>query len=168
MKIRGTTSGSASPHYDALTVSNNTSRYVGRPRPPLLLFQAGHSGRYFGGSSHCLAPTGSSLAENGSRTCSHHCVYGAILTNQWSIVKYFASKNCKNCPNRVHRAIKLCYPRMPVPSQHGSVPCTQRDRRDLPDGLPGLYSGSQGAHKAGWPSYFQDSGPHRHWWRLFG
>ena len=35
---RGTTSGSASPHDDALTVSVNTSRCFGRPRPPLLLF----------------------------------------------------------------------------------------------------------------------------------
>ena len=162
MKIRGTTSGSSASRGADLTVSNNTSRCFGRPRPPLLIFQAGHSGRYFCGFSHCLSPTGSSLTENGPLTSSHHCVYGAILTNQWSIVKYFASKNCRNCPNQVYRAIKLCYPRMPVPSQHGSVPCTQRDSRDLPDGLPGLYSGSQGAHKAGRPSYFQDSGPHRH------
>ena len=73
--IRGTTSGSAFPHENALTASNNASRCFGRPRPPLLsLLQEGHSGRYFGGFSHCLAPTGSSLAEKESLTCSHQCV----------------------------------------------------------------------------------------------
>ena len=68
VKVRGTTSGSSVPHDTDLTVSNNTSRCLGRPRPPLLLLQKGHSGRYFSGFPRCLAPTGSSLAGNGSLT----------------------------------------------------------------------------------------------------
>ena len=87
MNLRGTTSGSASPHDDALTVSDNTSRCVGRPRPPLLLLQAGHSGRYFSGFPHCLAPTGSSLAEKDSLTSSLQRVYRIILTNIMQFVK---------------------------------------------------------------------------------
>ena len=68
VKIRGTTSGSSAPRDTDLTVSSNTSRCLGRPRPPLLLLQKGHSGRYFSGFPRCLAPTGSSLAGNGSLT----------------------------------------------------------------------------------------------------
>lgn len=63
--LRGTTSGSAKPCGIALTASNNAFRGIGRTRPPLLMFQGGHSGRYFGGFSYLLAPTGDSLEENG-------------------------------------------------------------------------------------------------------
>ena len=73
-KIRGTTSGSLMLHNMSLTASDNALRFLGRTRPPLLRFQKGHSGRYFNGFSHCLAPTGSSLTEKGPITCSHHCV----------------------------------------------------------------------------------------------
>ena len=87
-KIRGTTSGLVASHGATLTASNNALRNLGRTRPSLLDFQESHSGRYFGGFSHCLAPTGSSLAEKGSLTCSHHCVEN-ILTK----ILYFV-KNC--------------------------------------------------------------------------
>ena len=60
----------------------------GEPRPPLIRsFQAGHSGRYFSGFSHCLAPTGSSLAENGTLTCSFQRVSWLILTKRQEFVK---------------------------------------------------------------------------------
>ena len=85
-KIRGTTSGLVASHGATLTASNNALRNLGRTRPSLLDFQEGHSGRYFGGFSHCLAPTGSSLAEKGSLTCSHHCVEN-ILTKIVYFVK---------------------------------------------------------------------------------
>ena len=84
---RGTTSGSSAPHDTDLTASNNASRCFGRPRPPLLLFQAGHSGRYFSGFSHCLAPTGSSLAEKESLTSSLQRVCQIILTRIMQFVK---------------------------------------------------------------------------------
>ena len=89
VKLRGTTSGSSAPCNADLTVSDNTSRCFGRPRPSLLLLQKGHSGRYFGGFSCCLAPTGSSLAEKEPLTCSHHCVYWVILTKRIDFVKLF-------------------------------------------------------------------------------
>ena len=85
-KIRGTTSGLVASHGATLTASNNALRDLGRTRPSLLNFQKGHSGRYFGGFSHCLAPPGSSLAEKGSLTCSHHCVE-IILTKVVHFVK---------------------------------------------------------------------------------
>ena len=63
--MRGTTSGSELPHNSSLGASNNALRCLGRTRPPLLLLQAGHSGRYFRVFPDCLAPTGSSLRGNG-------------------------------------------------------------------------------------------------------
>ena len=86
-KIRGTTSNSAFPHENALRASDNASRCVGRTRPPLLLFQGGHSGRYFGALPCPLAPTGNSLEESGALTSSHHCVYRLILTKTDEFVK---------------------------------------------------------------------------------
>ena len=62
-KIRGTTSDLSASHNADLTASNNALRYFGRIRPSLLQVQKGRSGRYFSVFSHCLAPTGSSLAE---------------------------------------------------------------------------------------------------------
>ena len=47
-KIRGTTSNSALPHENALTVSDNTSRCVGRTRPPLLESSGGPLREVFG------------------------------------------------------------------------------------------------------------------------
>ena len=88
-ELRGTTSGSSASHDADLTASNNASRCFGRPRPPLLLLQAGHSGRYFSGFSHCLAPTGSSLAEKETLTSSFQRVYQIILTRISQFVKLF-------------------------------------------------------------------------------
>ena len=110
---RGTTSGSASPHDDALTASDNASRYVGRPRPPLLLLQAGHSGRYFSGFSHCLAPTGSSLAEKGTLTSSLQRVCQIILANIMQLVKNFIeSDRCEEfyCTSKSANQFQPCWP----------------------------------------------------------
>ena len=63
----------------------------GAPVLPYLNFQEGHSGRYFVGFSHCLAPTGSSLAEKGPITSSHQCVEG-MLTNLTEFVKIILQK----------------------------------------------------------------------------
>ena len=41
---------------------------------PYCNFQKGHSGRYLGAASYCLAPNGSSLKEGKALTCSHHHV----------------------------------------------------------------------------------------------
>ena len=77
----GTTSGSPAPHDAGLTVSKNTFRCTGRTRLSLLHVRESHSGRYLGGFSRCLAPTGSSLAEKFSLTSSHRSVISCILTN---------------------------------------------------------------------------------------
>ena len=67
------------------------------PSFPTELFQESHSGRYFSAFSRCLAPTGSSLAENGSLTYSHLCVIGDILTKCITFVKYFQNNTCFQC-----------------------------------------------------------------------
>lgn len=87
-KIRGTTSDSPIPHGIDLTASNNAIRCFGRTRPSLLGFQEGHSGRYFSELPHCLAPTGSSLAERFSPTYSHQCV-AYMVANFMRFVKVF-------------------------------------------------------------------------------
>ena len=81
MNHHGTTSGSPAPHDAGLTVSKNTFRCTGRTRLSLLHVRESHSGRYLGGFSRCLAPTGSSLAEKFSLTSSHRSVISCILTN---------------------------------------------------------------------------------------
>ena len=87
--MHGTTSGLAILHSMTLRPSNNGSRDIGRTRPPLLLFQAGRSGRYLGILSRCLAPAGSSLAEIKMLTSSHLCVgfIDSILTKESGFVK---------------------------------------------------------------------------------
>ena len=93
-KLRGTTSGSSASHGADLTASNNAYRCYGRPRPPLLAFQGDHSGRYFSVFSHCLAPTGSSLAENWTHTSSHQCVYRNMVAKERIFVKQFQENTC--------------------------------------------------------------------------
>ena len=83
----GTTSGLIMLHSRILRPSNNGSRDIGRTRFFLLEFQKNHSGRYLGIVSHCLAPTGSSLAKMKMLTSSLHCVVEIILTKFIEIVK---------------------------------------------------------------------------------
>ena len=86
-KIRGTTSNSALPHENALTVSGNTSRCVGRTRPPLLEVSGGPLREVFG--RLFLSPfTSRGLSERKrALTSSHHSVYRPILAKVGAFVK---------------------------------------------------------------------------------
>ena len=72
---------------NALQASNNALRDIGRTRPALLIFRQTTPGGISADFSHCLAPAGSSLAENEALTSSHHCVTGVILTKNQILVK---------------------------------------------------------------------------------
>ena len=73
---------------------------------PYCTVQERHSGRYFGGFSRCLAPTGSSLAEKGALTSSLRCVYWTILTKGACFVKSFPANSCGICLNPAGMSVR--------------------------------------------------------------